>query len=244
VRFVRISPSRSLIVVGVERERHTPEQHRQLAEFLGPDRSPEEDGELTLLDGKLKVLGTHAMDVALPLPAVLDSGVLLSSAGDRQRWALQQLTWDHKTKTIVHVASSCPLRVETLPTNLIVLAGCGADGNSYWYKVVRADGKTLLTGTTSNDDWLEAADAPPAGEIFAIGIAQASRPVDFDTGMTTSDFDDVAVSVYRSSDGQRLFATRSSRGAVNRHSFALSQTGDRLAILSGDNLSFYRIAAP
>jgi hypothetical protein len=241
VRFVRISPSRSLIVVGVERERHTLQQHRMLAKFLGSDRSPEEDEDLTLLDEKLSVLSTQPINATVPMPAVLDSGVLLSDAGVRQKWVVQQLTWDHKKQTIVHVASSCPLRVETLPANLIVLAGCAADGKGYWYKVVRADGKTLLTGTTTDEDWVEAADAPLGGKVFAIGIATASRPVDFDSGMTAADFESVTVSVYRSEDGKRVFATRSSHGAVNRHSFALNEAGDRLAILSGDDLSFYRV---
>ena len=65
--------------------------------------------------------------------------------------------------------------------------------------------------------------------------------LNFDTGMVTSDFQSVTVSVYRSQDGRRVYATRSSHGAVNRHSFALNVTGDRLAILSGDALSLYRV---
>jgi hypothetical protein len=241
VRLVRISPSRELVVAAVERERHTPEQHRRLAEFLGPDRTVEEDEELTILDGSLKVLGAEPIDGDIALPAILDSGLLLSDAGAREKWMIQQLTWAHRKQSIVHVNSSCPLRVDTLPTNLILLAGCGAGGSSYWYKVVRADGKTLLTGTMPTDSWVEAADAPPGGKVFAIGIAEASRPVDFDAGMITSDFQSVTVSVYRSQDGRRVYATRSSHGAVNRHSFALNVTGDRLAILSGDALSLYRV---
>jgi hypothetical protein len=241
VRFVRISPSRSLIVVGIERERHTAEQHRVLAAFLGSDRSPEEDEDLTLLDEKLKVLGTEPLNSSASLPAILDSGIVLSDAGTRQKWMVHQLTWTHKKQPIVRVASSCPIRVDTLPTNLILLAGCAADGASYWYKVVRPDGKVLLTGTTPSEAWVESADAPPGGKVFAIGIAEATRPVNFEEGMVASDFNSVTVSIYRSTDGQRIFATRSSHGAVNRHSFALSEAGDRLAILSGDDLSLYRI---
>lgn len=241
VRFVRISPSRSLIVVGVERERHTAEQHRVLAAFLGPDRSPEEEEDLTLLDEKLKVLGTESLNGAASLPAILDSGIVLSDAGTRQRWMVHQLTWEHKKQPIVRVASSCPIRVDTLPTNLILLAGCAADAASSWYKVVRPDGKVLLTGTAPSEAWVESADAPPGGKVFAIGIAEATRPVNFEQGMITSDFNSVTVSVYRSTDGQRIFATRSSHGAVNRHSFALSEAGNRLAILSGDDLSLCRI---
>jgi hypothetical protein len=241
VRFVRISPSRSLIVAGIERERHTAEQHRVLAAFLGPDRAPEEDEDLTLLDEKLKVLGTEPLKDAASLPAILDSGIVLSDAGTRQRWMVHQLTWAHKKQPIVRVASSCPIRVDTLPSNLILLAGCAADAASYWYKVVRPDGKVLLTGSTPSESWVESADAPPGGKVFAIGIAEAIRPVNFGAGMVASDFSSVTVSVYRSTDGERIFATRSAHGAVNRHSFALSEAGDRLAILSGDNLSLYRI---
>jgi hypothetical protein len=244
VRFVRTSPSRSLIVVGVQRERHTPEQHLRLAAFLGPDRSPEEDQDLTLLDAKLKVLGTEPLNGESSLPAILDSGIVLSDAGARQRWTVHQLTWEHKKQPILRVASSCPIRVDTLPSNLILLAGCAPDGASYWYKMVRPDGKVLLTGTTSSEAWLASADAPPGGKVFAIGIAEATRPVNFEQGMTASDFSSVTVSIYRSTDGRRLFATRSSHGAVNRHSFALSEAGDRLAILSGDSLSLYRIDEP
>ncbi len=241
VRFVRISPSRSLIVVGIERERHTAEMHRVLASFLGPDRSPDEDEELTLLDETLNLLGTESLSGAASLPAILDSGIVLSDAATRQRWMVQQLTWAHKKQPIVRVASSCPIRIDTLPTNLILLAGCAADAAFYWYKVVRPDGKVLLTGTTPSEAWVESADAPPGGKVFAIGIAEATRPVNFEQGMIASDFNSVTVSIYRTTDGQRIFATRSSHGAVNRHSFALSEAGDRLAILSGDDLALYRI---
>ena len=36
LRFLRVSPSRHLIVAVVAHERHTPEQHQRLAEFFGP----------------------------------------------------------------------------------------------------------------------------------------------------------------------------------------------------------------
>lgn len=239
VHRVLISPSRELIVVAVERERHTPEQHRQLAEFLGPDRAVEEDENLIVLDGTLKVLGSNRIDGDPALPAVLDTGLVLSDAGAGQKWMVRQFTWSHQKQPIVHVSSSCPLRVETLPENLILLAGCTA--STYWYKVVRVDGKILLTGTTPNLRWVEAADAPPGGKVFAIAIATASRPIDFVVGMIASDFQNVTVSVYHNKDGQRIYATRSSHGAVNQHCFALNDVGDRLAILSGDELSLYRI---
>ncbi|HEX6497283.1 MAG TPA: hypothetical protein VF018_17490, partial [Acidobacteriaceae bacterium] len=73
---------------------------------------------------------------------------------------------------------------------------------------------------------------------------EASHPVDFVQGIVASDFQNVAVAVYRIADGHRLFATRSAMGAVNRQTFALNESGDRLTLLSGDRVSLYRIDAP
>lgn len=240
VRLIRVSPSRDLIAAVVEHERHTLEEHRRLAAFLGPDREVEEDETLTLLDGSLKVLGSDPLRGDFDLPAILDSGIVLNESHTREKWKVQQLTWAHKTEPIVRVTSPCPLRVETLPTNLILLAGCAPDSTARWYKVVRADGRILLTGTTSNDNWVTSVCAPPDGKVFAVGVAQASRPVNFEAGMTAADFTSMTVSVYRTSDGKRLFDATSPGAAVNRHSFALSEDGSQLAVLSGDGISLYK----
>ena len=58
--------------------------------------------------------------------------------------------------------------------------------------------------------------------------------------MYASEFRKLTVSVYSSINGQRLFATPPLSGSVDRQSFALSEDGDRLAILSGDDISLYK----
>jgi hypothetical protein len=167
----------------------------------------------------------------------------VTELGLHDRWTVSESDWDAKHHQIVRVDSGCPLRVETLPTNLILIVGCSLDETSAWYKIVRANGKTLLNGNVPSNGLLEHADAPAGAGVFAIGIAEASHPIDFVQGIVASDFQNVAVSVYRTSDGHRLFATRSANGAVNRQSFALSKSGDRLALLSGDQVTLYRIDA-
>ncbi len=241
LRFLRVSPSRHLIVAAIAHERHTPEQHRRIAEFVGPGRPVDEDVDLTLLDGQLNVQSTRRLQTWPTLSEVLDTGLIVTERGLHDRWTLSESGWDAKHHQIVRVDSGCPLRVETLPTNLILIVGCSLDETRAWYKIVRSNGKTLLTGNVPSNGLLEQADAPTGASVFAIGIAEASHPVDFVQGIVASDFQNVAVSVYRSSDGHRLFATRSANGAVNRQSFALSESGDRLALLSGDTVSLYRI---
>jgi hypothetical protein len=241
LRFLRVTPSRHLIVAVVAHERHTPEQHRRLAEFLGPERPVDEDFEFTLLDSQLNVQDNRRLENLPTLSEVLDTGLIVTEQGLQQRWTVSESDWDAKRHPITRVVSGCPLRVETLPANLILLVGCSQDQTSTWYKIVRSNGKTLLNGAVPSNGLLEQADAPTDAGVFAIGIAQALHPVDFDLGIVASDFQNVAVSVYRIADGRRLFATRSTSGAINRQSFALSQSGNQLAILSGDNVSLYRI---
>lgn len=240
LRFLRVSPSRHFIVAAVTHERHTPEEHLRLAEFMGP-QPVEEDFDLTLLDGQLNVQTTRRLQNWPTLSEVLDTGLIVTELGLQQRWTVIESNWDARRRQITRVDSGCPLRVETLPTNLILLVGCSLDQTRSWYKVVRSNGKTLLTGNVPGNGLLEHADAPTGAGVFAIGIAQASHPVDFGQGIVASDFQNVAVSVYRISDGHRLFETRSASGAVNRQSFALNESGSRLALLSGDEVSLYRI---
>jgi hypothetical protein len=241
VRFLRVSPSRHLIVAAVVHERHTPEQHRRLVEFVGSEHPVDEDFDLTLLDGQLNVQATRRLQTWPTMSEVLDTGLIVTERGLRDRWTVSESDWEAKRHPIARVDSGCPLGVETLPTNLILIVGCSLDQTRAWYKIMRSNGRTLLNGNVPSNGLLEYADAPTGAGVFAIGIAEASHPVDFVQGIVASDFQNVAVSVYRISDGHRLFATRSANGAVNRQSFALSESGDRLALLSGDQVSLYRI---
>jgi hypothetical protein len=231
-------------VAAVTRERHTAEVHRRLAEFVAPEQPVEEDVDLALLDGQLNAEATRSLGNWPTLSEVLDTGLIVTERGLRQSWTVSESSWEAKRRQIVRVNSGCPLRVETLPTNLIIVVGCSLDETSAWYKVVQSSGKTLLTGNITSNGLLQYADAPTRAGVFAIGIAQASHPVDFGQGIVASDFQNVAVSVYRISDGHRLFAARSANGAVNRQSFALSESGNRLVILSGEDVSLYRIGGP
>jgi hypothetical protein len=238
--LVRVSPSRNLIVAAVVKERHSPEEHHRLAEFVGPERMVEEDYNLTVLDGQLNVVGTKQMNAAPDISAVLDSGLLISDAVTRSRWKVQEMQWNGKQHTVTEVRSPCPLRIKTLPTNLILLVGCSPDSSHSWYRMIRRDGKTLLNGVPASNGWLEDVDALTAKHVFSVGILEADRPVDFEQGMYASEFQKISVSVYNSKNGQRLYATSPLSGSVDRQSFALSEEGDRLAILSGDDISLYK----
>jgi hypothetical protein len=107
--------------------------------------------------------------------------------------------------------------------------------------VLRSDGKTLLRGATTNGAIPEYADASPSGHLFAIGVEHAIRDVDWHTGMHVADLESMTVAVYRASDGKQIYATKVRSHAVDRRVFALSDSGQRLAILADESVRIYRI---
>jgi hypothetical protein len=53
----------------------------------------------------------------------------------------------------------------------------------------------------------------------------------------------MTVAVYRASDGKRIYATKVQSHAVDHRVFALSDSGERLAILDDNSLRIYRTSS-
>jgi len=120
------------------------------------------------------------------------------------------------------------------------MAGCQADSRSKWYRILRGDGKTLLRGATTNEAIPEFANATPSGSVFAIGVEHAVVDVDWNTGMRIADLESMTVALYRASDGKRVYATKVHSHAVDRRVFALSDSGEQLAVLADNSVRIYQ----
>ena len=97
-----------------------------------------------------------------------------------------------------------------------------------------------MRGATTNGAIPEFANAATSGNVFAIGVEQAVVDVDWNTGMRIADLSTMTVAVYRASDGNRVYATKVHSHAVDRRVFALSDSGERLAVLADDSVRIYR----
>ena len=139
------------------------------------------------------------------------------------------------------MASACAPLLESLPGNLLFVSGCKEDSSSKWFRVLRADGKTLLRGTSSNGAIPEYVSAPASGIAFAVGVEHALSDVDWQAGMFIGDLQSMTIEVYRTSDARRIYATKLPSHAVDHSPFALSSSGDLLAVLGNDSLRLYRI---
>ncbi len=241
-----LSPSRKVLLIATLQERHTWEDHRKLAEFLGPGRKVEEDYRLSLMDENLSPTGAETVAYEPVKTALLDSGMVLTQqrGHDPQKWLIEEQSWAKQKHAITTVSSGCRPGVTTLPPDLLFVTGCVSDQRGFWYRVVRPDGATLLKGSGTNEQMLMYVGAPSSGKAFAVGVAQADEPVSLEgPGLQASTLNSLAVSVYRSQDGRRIFGIRTASRSVNRRSFALSDSGTHLAILSGDTVHLYVVEA-
>jgi hypothetical protein len=239
--FVTISPSRTVILTAVKREKYDAATFRRLADFVGSAEAVQEDCDLIALNGQLEETSSHPLTEIPVQPALLDSGMVSLTQGPRSLWKVEETYWDQRGRRLAELASGCVPVLQTLPANLLFVSGCQADSRSKWYRILRADGKTLLRGATSNGGIPEFANATPSGSVFAIGVEQAVVDVDWNTGMHIADLETMTVAVYRASDGKRVYATKVHSHAVDRRVFALSDSGERLAVLADDSVRIYRI---
>lgn len=238
--FVTISPSRTLILTAVKREKYDAATFRRLADFVGSPEAVQEDCDLIALNGQLEQTSSHPLTQIPVQPSLLDSGMVSLTQGSRSLWKVEETYWDQRGKRLAELASGCVPVLQTLPANLLFVSGCQADSRSKWYRILRGDGKTLLRGATSNGGIPEFANATPSGSVFAIGVEQAVVDVDWNTGMHIADLETMTVAVYRASDGKRVYATKVHSHAVDRRVFALSDSGERLAVLADDSVRIYR----
>jgi hypothetical protein len=201
------------------------------------------DCDLIALNSRLEPTNSHRLAQAPLRPALLDSGIISLVAGARSLWKIELTDWQQHARRLAELSSACTPLVQTLPAGLIFVSGCQADSGGKWYRMLRADGKTLLRGTSSNGTIPEYVDASFTGSVFAVGVEHAIRDVDWNTGMHIADLNSMTVAVYRASDGKRIYATKVQSHAVDHRVFALSDSGERLAILGDDSLRIYRTAS-
>ena len=229
------------IVITTEHEKHTPEAHRKLSEFLGPDVPIEEDYDLTVLNENLEPKGTQTLDVRPPDVAILDSGMVSARYNRGKSWKLQNENWDGKTKTLARFISGCEPEVTALPGKLLFVIGCAQDTQGGFDRLMTAQGATLLDGHFSDSERVQQVQGTEDGRVIAIATSQFIAPTNPSLGVKASDLRSLTISLYRSADGRKVFDTETLPGSNLRQTFALTPSGDCLAALSGSTLELYQV---
>src|ERR1700733_12826479 len=236
--FVSTSPSGDHIAIGTLHERHTREMHVQLVETL--KNEPEEDVDIQLLDRDLRVLLTVRQSSSLPPPVLSDAGEVRINSSGLNHWLIREYNWDHSVRTIAKVISQCRPDLATPLPDAIFVIGCKGSSYQNWYRMLRPDGHPILESHGTSED-LEQTSSSSNEAYFAVRVVRANNAVSRGDHFYKQDLKEQEVSVYRASDGKRLFFTASPGISLAEQSFALSPNGTQLAVLSDLTISLYPI---
>jgi len=238
--FVRISPASDYLTAGVIHERHTHEIHRQLEE--AELREPEEDVEIRLLDSQFRVLTTIMRSSRLAPPVLLNEGEVHIPKVARNRWQILENTWAGQRRVLAVATSTCVPRAESLPGNLLFVVGCDRQTRSRWYRILRSDGKVVLKGWSPSSELEQTAGGNVGSNAFAIRIAHATESGLLQSVFKPSDLKSARVTVYRTTNGRRIFSIALPDPVPAVQTFAISPNEDQVALLKSDEIAFYRVS--
>jgi len=237
--FVSSSPSGDHIAVGTLHERHTRALHEQLAETL--KTQPEEDVDIQLFDQDLRVQLAVRQSSSLPPPVLSDAGEVRVNSSGLNHWLIREYNWNRTIRTIAKVTSQCRPDLATPLPHAIFIVGCNPSTSQNWYRMIRLDGHPILNSQGSSED-LEQSSSSTDEADFAVRVVRANAAVSRGDSFYKQDLKEQQVSVYRASDGKRLFSTISPGISLAEQSFALSPNGTQLAIISDLTILIYPIA--
>ncbi|MBZ5680749.1 MAG: hypothetical protein LAO24_11665 [Acidobacteriia bacterium] len=239
--FVRISPASEYFAAGVIHEQHSREIHRQLEE--AELREPEEDVEIRLLDSQFKVLTTITRSSRLPAPVLLNEGEVHIPSIGRNHWRIVETSWAGQRRVLAVATSTCVPQAESLPGNLLFVVGCDRQTGNRWYRILHGDGKVVLKGWSPSSELEQTAGGNVGSNAFAIRIAEVTGSRLLQSVFKPSDLKSARVTVYRATNGHRIFSIGLPDPVPAVQTFAISPREDQVALLKADEIAFYRVSA-
>lgn len=237
--FVRASPSSEYLAIGIVNERHTPEIHRQLEQAEAG--KPEEDIEIIVFDSALRPLAKIIRSSRSVFPVLVDDGEVRVVSIGENRWRILKYSWAGQRRLLALAKSSCLPSAQSLPGDLLFMTGCDVKTDDKWYRVLR-DGKMLLKGSSSSDEFENGASGDVSANIFAIGIAHTKKSLPAVVSVfRPSDLQSEHITIYGAKNGKRIISLDIPGPVPAAQMFAISPREDQLAVLMSDQIVFYRV---
>ncbi len=233
--FVSLSPDGIHIAIGTLHERHNREMHDQLAEIIHSE--PEEDVDVQVFDDNFKLLLTSYQTTTHPPPVLSNVGQIRVISTKPNHWRILEYTWDRNTRVIADLLSACRPEISTPLPQSLFLVGCNTSPLRNWYRVLRSDGHPILLDPGSSREIEQAASSDDNSQL-AVRVVHTDHTKANGDYFHKEDLVSQQISVFRVLDGKRLFGI-SVNASLADQSYALSPSGDRLAVLTDGRIFLY-----
>jgi hypothetical protein len=238
VAWVVSSPAGGHIAVGTIRERYSESVKRDLEAVLPGEA--EEDVNVQVFDQNYKIILTALRSSKMPAPVLSDAGELRVHGDGHTHWKITEYRWDRTEHTIAATRSGCRPSLSTPQSDLIFAVGCTASG-AHWYRMLRPDGHPLLKGESPSNEIQMYAEGTQGG-AFAIRVVKTAVAMSYGQPFKKSDLTQQLIALYRTSDGANLAIVATTDFALSQMAFALSPSGDQMALLGNKSVSFFAIS--
>jgi len=247
VHETEVSPDGRILVVEHEFERHTPEQHEKLeaqaVQYGEPP--PSEDTQITLMkmDSRevLAALRTE-MPIHLPITSTGYVGVAQDKdAKDQDQYVIRFSPFKGESVVLGKVASTCTPHENFLNRNALMIESCGPKSQDVFLDAWTTDGKKLWNGHRDGHlVWPTFAYAR-TGDRFAVSLLHVNHLIDLADSLNDEDVREQVVQVFDTATGTLLMSTAASPVLTAGQNFALSDDGQRLAVLHDGAIEIYKV---
>ncbi len=237
VAWVASSPSGDTLAVGVVRERYSQAVKRELEAALSA--VPEEDVEVRVFNKERRLIATAVQSSTLPSPVLTDAGELRLSRNGTTHWKIGERRWDGAEHPIATTNSTCMPVLSTPARGMIFAVGCTSSGGR-WYRMLRENGHPLLKGESASDVvalYAEGVD----DKDFAVRTVRANRSMAYEQPFRRADLLREQIAIYSSRNGAKLLSVTTRDFILAQLAFALSPSGDQLALIGNNSVLFYPV---
>jgi hypothetical protein len=242
-----VSPDGRILVVEHQFERHTPEEHRKLeaqaAQYGEPP--PAEDTQITLMNiASRKVLAAMRTELPIQMPITSTGyvGAVKDKGGDQ--FLIRFFPFQGQSLVLGRVASTCTPHEDFFNQTALVIASCGPKSPDMYLDAWTTDGKKLWNRQREGHLVWPTFAYSRTGDRFAVSLLHVNHYVDLVDSLNDEDVREQVVQVFDSATGILLMATTASPILTAGQNFALSQDGERLAVLRDGAIEIYKVPSP
>jgi hypothetical protein len=269
-----VSPDGRVLVIEHQYERHTAEQHHKLeaqAQEYG-EPPPPEDTQITVVNiASREVLA--ALRTTSPISVPITSTGYVGVARDKDeaqglagvvqdksegqgvpkdkgashfddQFLVRFIPFGGDSLILGRVASQCTPHENFLNQKALVIESCGPKSGDIYLDAWTTDGKKLWTGRRDGHLVWPTFAYSRKGDRFALSMLHVTHLIDLLDSLNDEDVREQVVQVFDSATGALLLATNASPILTAGQNFALSDDGERLAVLREGAIEIYNVPSP
>jgi hypothetical protein len=250
LRVMDASPDGRLLLLESDRERHTPEEHRQLAmhaELVGAD-PPAEDVDIRMarLDQK-KLLLSAKSEQAGELPATVN-GYFTQQKENETHWSVHFHPFERPQpnagELVAQVESSCEPSQKVLSEQSVLILSCPPKKGDRFVAAYTLDGHKLWDGRWQSNFTWPAFRVSEGGTTVAISWLAVSRSVSPVEAIDDTEVQSQVLTVLDAHTGALRMGMVVSPIVSAGGNFALSPDGNRLAVVNHGAIEVYDLPQP